>query len=110
MGPQTMSAGLVDGELETAPAMRAALSSGSVTSVELVERALGRLDEWQPTTNAFSQVRAEPALAEARRVDGMARSDLAPLSGIPVAVKDLFDVAGLETTGCCPAYAGRLGV
>jgi aspartyl-tRNA(Asn)/glutamyl-tRNA(Gln) amidotransferase subunit A len=105
-----MTENLAYGEIETAAAMRTALSNGAISSVELVERALRRLEAWEPTTNAFSQVRAEAALAEARQVGDRSRHALGPLSGIPVAVKDLFDVAGMETTGCCAAYAGLVAV
>jgi aspartyl-tRNA(Asn)/glutamyl-tRNA(Gln) amidotransferase subunit A len=89
---------LSDGELETAVEMAAAVRSGEVRAVELLERAQARAERWQPSTRAFSQLwpDAEPASS-----DG-------PLAGVPIAVKDLFDVAGRETTGCCRVYAGRV--
>ena len=69
---------------------------------EAVERALAELERWQPVTNAFSQVFAEEARAKAaQRREG-------PLAGVPVAVKDLFDMAGKESTGCCAAYNGNV--
>src|SRR2546430_7696049 len=64
-----------------------------------VEEAFETIDRWQPVTNAFSQIFREAAAEEPR--DG-------PLSGMPVAVKDLFDVAGHETTGCSEAYRGNV--
>jgi aspartyl-tRNA(Asn)/glutamyl-tRNA(Gln) amidotransferase subunit A len=67
---------------------------------EAVERALAELERWQPVTNAFSQVFADEARAAEPRTG--------PLAGVPVAVKDLFDMAGKETTGCCAAYAGTV--
>ena len=99
---------LPDGELETAAAMSAVLRRGEVTSVELVERALARAHAWQPSINAFSQLWPEEALSEAMRVDADRGSERRPYAGVPVAVKDLFDVAGHETTGCCAAFRGRL--
>jgi aspartyl-tRNA(Asn)/glutamyl-tRNA(Gln) amidotransferase subunit A len=36
--------------------------------------------------------------------------ELPPAAGVPIAVKDLFDVAGHETTGCCEAYRGRIAL
>ena len=48
---------------ETAAAMAAAVSAGEASPVELVDRALTRLERWQPVTNAFSQVYAEEALS-----------------------------------------------
>jgi aspartyl-tRNA(Asn)/glutamyl-tRNA(Gln) amidotransferase subunit A len=67
---------------------------------EAVETALARIAEWQPVTNAFSQIYGEEARAGNPRPG--------PLSGVPVAVKDLFDVAGYETTGCSKAFAGNV--
>jgi len=103
-----MMGGLHDGELETAAEMLLALRSGDVTSVELVERALLRAEAWQTSINAFSQLWADLALEEARRIDANPRRDRPPLAGIPLAVKDLFDVVGQETTGCCAAYRGTV--
>ena len=100
---------LADGELESAGAMALALQRGDVTAVELVERALNRAEAWQPSINAFSQLWGDEAIEAARRVDELAPSERpGPLAGVPVAVKDLFDVAGHETTGCCAAYRGTL--
>jgi aspartyl-tRNA(Asn)/glutamyl-tRNA(Gln) amidotransferase subunit A len=91
--------------------MAAALRAGQVSSVELVERALERARAWQPITNAFSQVWVEPAMAaagEADRIRARGGEDPPPLLGVPIAVKDLFDVQGFETTGCCRVYAGTV--
>jgi Asp-tRNA(Asn)/Glu-tRNA(Gln) amidotransferase A subunit family amidase len=97
-----------DGELETAVDMGTAIRAGAVTSVELVERALARAERWQPVTNALSQLWADEALEEARRVDAAPGHDLPLLAGVPILVKDLYDVAGHETTGCCEAYRGTI--
>jgi aspartyl-tRNA(Asn)/glutamyl-tRNA(Gln) amidotransferase subunit A len=92
-------------ELSTATEMAHGLRSRAVSSEELVRRAIERAEAWQGTSNAFSQLWAEEALAEARSVD--ARPDgAAPFAGVPVAVKDLYHVAGHETSGCSAAYAG----
>ena len=87
---------------ESAVEMAGAVAGGSAAPAELVKRALERIDAWQPATNAFSQVFAGEAAAEAREP----RSG--PLGGVPVAVKDLYDMAGHETTGCCAAYRGNV--
>jgi Asp-tRNA(Asn)/Glu-tRNA(Gln) amidotransferase A subunit family amidase len=99
---------LRDGELHTAALMAAALRAGEVTSVEIVERALRRAQSWQPIINAYSQLWADESLEEARRVDRLRPAERAPYAGVPIAVKDLFDVAGHETTGCCDAYRGTI--
>lgn len=75
--------------------------------MEALERALDRADVWQPSTRAFSQLHQEGALEEARARQE-AENPSGPLHGVPVAVKDLFDVAGWETSGCCHGYRGSL--
>jgi aspartyl-tRNA(Asn)/glutamyl-tRNA(Gln) amidotransferase subunit A len=97
-----------EGELETAASMAAALRVGAVTSIELVERALRRAEAWQPSINAFSQLWAEEAVQAARRIDGLPPGERGLWAGVPIAVKDLFNVAGHETTGCCLAYRGTV--
>ena len=95
--------------MTTAHEMAAALAAGHVSSVELVQRTLALAEAWQPFTNSFSQLWADKALDDARRVDGVRLlQGAAPLAGVPIAVKDLFDVAGHDTTGCCAAYRGAL--
>ena len=78
----------------------AALRARRVSSVELVRACLDRADA-HAELGAFITRTAETALAEARRADDrFARgTDDGPLQGIPVAVKDLFDVRGVRTTG-----------
>lgn len=87
-----------------------AVREGQASPVELVEAAVRRAERWQPVINAFSQLHADSALEAARSLTERAArgEDLGPLGGVPVAVKDLFDVAGWETTGCCRAYQGRV--
>ncbi|MGV9903012.1 amidase [Streptomyces sp. NPDC003388] len=79
-----------------------ALADGEVTSRELVERALARIEAARPTLNAFRLVRAEAALAEAEAADReLAAGGRRPLLGVPVAVKDDMDVAGEPTAFGC---------
>ncbi|MGE2733233.1 amidase [Mycolicibacterium vaccae] len=78
-----------------------ALAAGTTTSVELVRRSLDAIEASQPTLNAFRVVLTESALAEAAAADRrrQAGADLSrlPLLGIPIAVKDDVDVAGVPT-------------
>ncbi|MFF2995057.1 amidase [Streptomyces sp. NPDC057950] len=79
-----------------------ALAAGEVSSRELVERALARINATQPSLNAFRLVRAEAALAEADAADReLAAGHRRPLLGVPVAVKDDMDVAGEPTAFGC---------
>lgn len=78
-----------------------ALASGSTTSVELVRRSLDAIEASQPTLNAFRVVLRDSALAEAAAADrkrAAGHSNSAqPLLGVPIAVKDDVDVAGVPT-------------
>ncbi|MEU6801485.1 amidase [Streptomyces neyagawaensis] len=79
-----------------------ALAAGEVTSRELVEQTLARIEASQPTVNAFRRVRAEAALKEAKAADReLAAGGRRPLLGVPVAVKDDMDVAGEPTAFGC---------
>ncbi len=74
------------------------IRSGEVSSRELTETLLARIERLDPTLNAFRVVMAEEALAEADARDGAAEAGRGPLQGVPVAIKDENDVAGQVTT------------
>ena len=76
------------------------LAAGRTTSRALVEASLSAIaDESGEGARCFLSVYAQPALAEAERVDAARarKLPLPPFAGIPISIKDLFDVAG-ETT------------
>ncbi len=80
------------------------------TSLELTRECLARIESLQPKLNAFLTVTAEPALAQARRMDEeLARgADRGPLHGIPVAVKDMFQTKGIRTTSGSALFADHV--
>lgn len=74
------------------------LASGAVTSEELVHRSLRAIDASQSTLNAFRVVLTKQALTDAAEADRRrAAGDDAPLLGVPIAVKDDVDMAGVAT-------------
>lgn len=79
--------------------LSADLANGELTSVELVERCLLRIGEVDGAIHAWLHVQAEEARAAARLRDAETKAGLrrSPLHGVPVAVKDVIDVAGLQT-------------
>src|SRR5215471_10206193 len=83
---------------------------GKVSPVELTQACLERIERLNPKLNAFITVTAESALADAR----VAQEDLShnhwrgPLHGIPVALKDLFDTAGVRTTAGSGLFKDRV--
>jgi len=82
----------------TAAGTAGAVRAGSLSAVEVAKATLERIETINPVVNAFSDVTAERALAEAAGVDEAVSSgaDL-PLAGVPFAVKNLFDIEGLPT-------------
>ena len=83
---------------------------GEASSGELVERALERIGELDGRVGAFVLVLAERARAEAgeRDTERWRGGTTGPLHGVPVAVKDLIDVAGEVTGAGSPKLAGNL--
>ena len=77
--------------------LAALVRSGQTSPVEVVSAHLRRIEELDSTLGAFQVVMAAEALEEARRLQK--RQDLAelPLAGVPVAVKDNVDVAGVPS-------------
>src|SRR5258708_25873729 len=74
--------------------------SGSISSTELVEAHLDQIERVNPHLNAFTMLFANEARAAARRADQGLKQG--PLHGVPVTVKDSFDVAGFPT--CIGSY------
>ena len=79
----------------------AALRDGSLSALALAESVLARIEETEPALNAYMLVTADLAREQAARADEELASglDRGPLHGIPFALKDLFDTAGIVTTG-----------
>ncbi len=77
----------------------ASLAAKRISSVELTRAFLDRIAGGQGTLNAFITVDPEASLAQARAADDrIARGDAGPLTGIPIAHKDLFCARGWRTT------------
>jgi len=73
-----------------------AVGSGKVSASSVTEAALSRIAKLNPTLNAFTTVTAERARAQAKKIDAADTSKLT-LAGVPFAVKNLFDIAGVTT-------------
>ena len=76
------------------------LRSGKITAEAAIATCLARIEALEPRLGAFEHVAAEHALAVARALDTLlaAGTDLGPLMGVPVAVKDIIAVDGMPTT------------
>src|SRR5918998_4366788 len=81
------------------------IRAGEVSSRELVELYLERIERIDPQLNSFRVVLAERALADADQADSRrAAGDERPLLGVPIAIKDGVDVAGEVTTNGTAAH------
>jgi Asp-tRNA(Asn)/Glu-tRNA(Gln) amidotransferase A subunit family amidase len=87
----------------------AAIRDGELTSLELVESCLARIDEREDSVQAWQHLDRDFALDQARRADAVrqAAQPLGPLHGVPVGVKDIFDTRDLPTENGSPLHAGR---
>ncbi|MFJ4678087.1 amidase [Kitasatospora sp. NPDC088783] len=89
----------------TAEELTAALRSGEVSSVELTEDAIGRIEREDGALNAICVPDFERARDAAREADrARARGEERPLLGIPVTVKESYNVAGLPTSWGMPQF------
>ncbi len=86
------------------------LARREISAVELTEAHLHRISAHDARLNSFITVTADHALAQARTADdelarGVRRG---PLHGVPVALKDLYDTAGIRTTAGSIFFADRV--
>ena len=81
-----------------------------ISPVELTRSCLSRIEELNPTLNAFITIMQESALAEARAAEKeiYAGNWRGPLHGIPIGLKDLFDTAGVKTTCGSALFVDRV--
>ncbi len=77
------------------------IAAGTLSPVDLIEAALARIDRLDGEINSYLTVDHEGALSQARRAEDEIRRGgyRGPLHGIPIAVKDNVETAGLRTTG-----------
>jgi len=85
------------------------IRAGELSPLDLVAACLARIDATEPIVGAWVHVDRDAALRSAREREIEAREGrlLGPLHGVPVALKDIFDTAGLVTTAGAGAFAHR---
>jgi amidase len=93
----------------SAMSLREALLARRFTASDLLEASLARIDALNPGLNAIIAQDRDLARAAARESDSRIASGAArPLEGLPITIKDAFDVAGLPSSGGLPAYRERI--
>jgi aspartyl-tRNA(Asn)/glutamyl-tRNA(Gln) amidotransferase subunit A len=90
-----------------ATAIALEIREGRLTSVEAVRASLGRIAQWDEALHAFVLVLGDRALAiaDARDRERAAGIIRGPLHGVPVAIKDLFDIEGSRTGAGSRSFA-----
>lgn len=97
-------------ELPTISELAPRLRRGEISPLEITRDCLSAIAQLNPSFNAFITVTADSALEEARSAEAeIARGEWrGPLHGIPIALKDLIDTAGVRTTAASALYKGRI--
>jgi allophanate hydrolase len=91
--------------------LRQRYASGDLSPSACIEQVLGRMEEAGRPEIWISRVDPASLLSQARALDSLLRQEGAavlermPLFGVPFAIKDNIDAAGMPTTAACPAYA-----
>ena len=94
-----------DFEYQTAGELMAAMAARQVSAVELAEAAIARIEQLDGALHAICVRDFERARAAAKQADeARARGEVKPLLGVPMTVKESFNVAGLPTTWGMPMF------
>src|ERR1700730_8821399 len=88
----------------------AALAKGTVSSEELTKMCLARISKLDRVLNAFITLQEESALEQARECDRQRKAGHASshLYGVPIALKDNIDTAGVRTTAASEVFKNRV--
>ncbi len=80
------------------------LRIGELRAIEVTEAALARCNALNPDNNAMITICDDRAMAQAKAADDRraSRQNMGPLHGVPITIKDIFDIAGLPTTAGLP--------
>jgi aspartyl-tRNA(Asn)/glutamyl-tRNA(Gln) amidotransferase subunit A len=86
------------------------ITSGRLSPVELTRAYLSRIEKHNPAINAFITATPDVALAQAHELEAELRQGRrrGPLHGIPIALKDNIDTAGIRTTAASALFAERV--
>ena len=103
----TQASDLASLSIEAASAL---IRKKNLSTVELTRACLQRIERFNPIVNAFITVTAQAALAQAEELQQEAtrRRWRGPLHGIPIALKDNIDTAGIKTTCASALFADRV--
>ena len=92
-------------EFKPATELLELLRTRKIGAVELLNLHLARVEKYNPTLNAVVARDVEKALNAARQADNLKAGDLAPLHGLPMTIKDSYEVVGMPATCGFPFLA-----
>ena len=97
---------MLDMPFRSATALAAEIKRKTISASELLELFLKRVEAYNPALNAIVAMNLPEARARARAADeALARGeDWGPLHGVPMTVKESYDIAGLKTTWGIPQF------
>lgn len=103
---------MVDIALRSALELVVAIRNREISSRELLDHYLNRIEQYNPKINAVVTLDVERARQQAHAADtALARGDsLGPLHGLPITIKDTMETAGLRTTAGAPIHAQHVPV
>ena len=107
MSPVTREAADGPVEFRSATDTLKLLRNRKIGAVELLKFQLDRVQRHNPSINAIVAMDVDGALAAAQRADDLAPSDLPLLHGLPMTIKDSFEVTGMPATCGLPFLAGH---
>ena len=98
------------GEMFSIDQVRAAVASGAVTASAMAAKCFEQIDLRDGQIHAYLSTCRERALTQAARIDGMVASGepLPPLAGVPVGIKDVLTIAGLQATAGSKVLEGYI--
>jgi Asp-tRNA(Asn)/Glu-tRNA(Gln) amidotransferase A subunit family amidase len=87
-----------------------AIREGRVSCIDVLNRCFEQIDEWEPKVHAWVVLDRDGAIEQALAMDEelKAGNDRGPLHGIPIGIKDLFDVKGLPTACGAKRWLDRI--
>ncbi len=87
-----------------------AIREGRLTCVDVLNRCLDQVDRWEPKIHAWVVLDRDGATEQARALDEELKTgnDRGPLHGIPIGIKDIFDVKGLPTACGAKRWVDRV--
>ena len=100
--------GMVPNQYQSASEIAELVSTGEISAIEILERHLNHIEEYEKDVHAFNLVTIDEARAAAEETDKLIAKGkkVGPLAGVPVAIKDNLCTKGIPTTASSKILEG----